>query len=79
MGDLATEINQPIPWTGVTGLLGLTGLVVGGQVELFATSFGLNELSPSYLYEITDSLSFTIASQSQGEQFSVLYSGDSET
>jgi len=64
---------------GVTGLLGLTGMVVGNQVELFATSYGLNELSSSFLYEITDSLSFTTASQSQGEQFSVLYSGDSQT
>ena len=36
---------------GVTGLYGLTGEVVNGQVELFATSYGLNELSPSYLYE----------------------------
>ena len=44
---------------GVTGLFGLTGEVVGGKVELFATSYGLNELSPSYLYEITDTLSYT--------------------
>src|SRR5262249_23183456 len=35
---------------GVTGLFGLTGLVVGNNVELFATSYGLNELSPSFLY-----------------------------
>ncbi|WP_347986187.1 hypothetical protein [Methylomonas sp. AM2-LC] len=45
---------------GVTGLFGLTGEVVtinGVQVvELFATSYGLNELSTSYLYEITDNL-----------------------
>ena len=34
----------------------------GGRrhVELFATSYGLNELSPSFLYEITDNLIFTI-------------------
>ncbi len=41
---------------GVTGLFGLTGEVVGGSVELFATSYGLNELSQSFLYEITDDL-----------------------
>ena len=58
---------------GVTGLLGLTGEVVNGQVELFATSYGLNELSPSYLYEITDNLSDTTIAQAGGESFSTLY------
>ena len=58
---------------GVTGLLGLTGQVVNGQVELFATSYGLNELSPSYLYEITDTLSFTSIGQAGNEQFNTLY------
>jgi hypothetical protein len=61
---------------GVTGLLGLTGKVVGSQVELFATSYGLNELSPSYLYEITDTLS---ATSGAGESFSTLYSADAGT
>lgn len=59
---------------GVTGLFGLTGEVVGNNVELFATSYGLNELSPSYLYEITDSLMATSASQVSGESFATLYS-----
>jgi len=58
---------------GVTGLFGLTGEVVGGNVELFATSYGLNELSQSYLYSITDSLSATSISQVGSEQFSTLY------
>ena len=64
---------------GVTGLFGLTGEVVGGQVELFATSYGLNELSPSYLYEITDTLADTLPSQVTGEQFTTLYSAPSDT
>jgi hypothetical protein len=55
---------------GVTGLFGLTGKVVGGQVELFATSYGLNELSPSFLYEITDTLSATTGA---GESFTTLF------
>jgi hypothetical protein len=63
---------------GVTGLFGLTGLVVGNQVELFATSYGLNELSPSFLYEITDLLNFTTASQASGESFVPLYSAPSD-
>jgi hypothetical protein len=58
---------------GVTGLFGLTGEVVGGNVELFATSYGLNELSQSYLYEITDTLSDTTISQASSEQFTTLY------
>ena len=59
---------------GVTGLFGLTGEVVNGQVELFATSYGLNELSPSYLYEITDTLSLTTIAQANlaNEQFTTL-------
>lgn len=64
---------------GVTGLLGLTGLVVGGSVELFATSYGLNELSPSFLYEITDQLSATSPAQIGGESFTTLYSGPNGT
>jgi hypothetical protein len=64
---------------GVTGLFGLTGQVVNGQVELFATSYGLNELSPSYLYEITDTLSDTTISQAGGENFTVLDSADPGT
>jgi len=59
---------------GVTGLFGLTGEVVDGQVELFATSYGLNELSQSSLYEITDNLSFTSISQTASESFTTLYS-----
>jgi hypothetical protein len=58
---------------GVTGLIGLTGKVIDGQVYLYATSYGLNELSQSYLYEITDTLSYTTISQAGSEQFSVLY------
>ena len=64
---------------GVTGLFGLTGLVVVDQVELFATSYGLNELSPSFLYEITDDINFTTIAQANasGESFNTLYSAPS--
>ena len=64
---------------GVTGLFGLTGEVVGNQVELFATSYGLNELSPSYLYEITDTLSDTTISQAASETFTTLYTAPGGT
>jgi hypothetical protein len=64
---------------GVTGLLGLTGKVVGGAVQLFATSYGLNELSTSLLFEITDTLSATSASQVTGEQFTTLLTASAGT
>jgi len=68
------QANSATPTAaGVTGLFGLTGQVVDGQVELFATSYGLNELSQSYLYEITDQLSFTTISQAANEGFATLY------
>lgn len=48
------DANSNTPTAGgVTGLFGLTGenVDVNGveEVELFATRYGLNELSPSYL------------------------------
>jgi hypothetical protein len=75
--------NTPIA-PGVTGLFGLTGEVVGGNVELFATSYGLNELSPSYLYEITDSLALgtsgtPLTVPPPGETFTTLYSAPTGT
>ena len=64
---------------GVTGLFGLAGEVVGGQVELFATSYGLNELSPSFLYGITDTLADTTIGQAGGETFTTLELGGANT
>jgi hypothetical protein len=63
---------------GVTGLFGLTGKVVGNQVELFATTYGLNELSPSYLVEITDNLSDTSITQAGGEAFTTLFAAPAD-
>jgi DNA/RNA endonuclease G (NUC1) len=44
---------------GVTGLYGLTGTVVGGQVMLYATTYSINDLDQTYLYGITDVLAAT--------------------
>lgn len=54
---------------GVTGLYGLTGKVVGNQVQLFATSSTIGDLDATYLYGITDALNGTTGA---GESFSVL-------
>lgn len=62
---------------GVTGLFGLTGQVVGDSVELFATSYGLNEESQSYLYEITDLLGASTVAQVASETFTELYTDSS--
>lgn len=46
---------------GTTGLIGLTGEVVDGQVELFATNATIGDLDPTYLFGITDDLTATTA------------------
>ena len=57
---------------GTTGLLGLTGKVVGSTVELFATNYTIGDLDPTFLYGITDTLADTAASQVTGESFAEL-------
>jgi hypothetical protein len=64
---------------GVTGLFGLTGEVVNGNVELFATSYGLNELSQSFLYEVTDSLANLNPTVAASEDFTTLETAASGT
>ena len=64
---------------GVSGLYGLTGKVVDGQVELFATSQTLADTDTSYLYGIMDTLSFTTASQASSESFATLETAAADT
>lgn len=42
--------------SGSTGLYALTGEVVGGNVELFATNYTIGDTDQTYLYGITDAL-----------------------
>lgn len=56
--------------SGTTGLIGLTGRVVGGEVQLFATNTTIGDLDPTYLYGIEDELGATALPT--GESFSVL-------
>ncbi len=58
--------------TGTSGLLGLTGIVSGNNVYLYTTNYTLNDLDYTYLYGITDNLTFTLASQAASETFSLL-------
>jgi hypothetical protein len=73
----ANSANPSAP--GVTGLFGLTGEVVGNQVELFATTYGLNELSPSELVEVTDTISNTNYTIGDAEAYNVLYDAPADT
>lgn len=63
--------------SGTTGLIGLTGSVVGGQVELFATNSTLGDLDPTFLYGITDALAATTLPTA--EAFSVLVAAAADT
>ena len=54
---------------GTTGLIGLTGQVVGDSVQLYATNATIGDLDQTYLYGITDSLSSTTGA---GESFATL-------
>jgi len=69
--DLVSN-NDDKTTDGVSGLYGLTGKVVGNQVELFATSSVLGDTDPTFLYGISDTLAFTTASQAAGEGFTTL-------
>ena len=68
---LSTGLNQVANTaaSGTTGLIGLTGTVVGGVVQLYATTETVGETDPSYLYGITDTLSSTTGA---GENFTLL-------
>jgi hypothetical protein len=58
---------------GTSGLLGLTGEVINGEVELFATNYTLSDLDLTYLYGITDVLSdTTLPTGASAEDFSEL-------
>lgn len=61
--------NTPANTSGATGLYGLTGYVSGTTVYLFATPYNINDLDPTYLYGITDSLS---ATTNPGTSFTLL-------
>ncbi len=63
--------------SGTTGLYGLTGEVVGNDVELFATNYTIGDLDQTYLYGITDVLADT--SNPGNESFSNLYTAPADT
>ncbi|UAK26437.1 PEPxxWA-CTERM sorting domain-containing protein [Sphingomonas nostoxanthinifaciens] len=62
--------------SGTTGLFGLTGTVIDGNVYLYATNSTIGDLDQSYLYAITDSLAATTL---PGETFSTIYTAAADT
>ena len=63
--------------TGTTGLIGLTGTVVGGNVILYASNETAAETDQTYLYGITDSLAATTLPV--GESFTLLETAAPDT
>ena len=63
--------------SGTTGLIGLTGKVVGNSVELFATNSTVGDLDQTYLYGITDSLGATTLPST--ESFTALMTAAADT
>jgi hypothetical protein len=61
---------------GTTGLLSLTGELVNGEVELFATNYTIGDTDPTFLFGITDLLS---ATSGAGESFTVLATAAADT
>lgn len=62
---------------GTSGLLGLTGQVVDGMVELFATNYTLGDTDQTYLYGISDLLS--AKTPAPDESFTVLATAAADT
>jgi len=58
--------------SGTSGLYGLAGTVSGSSVLLYATDTTLADLDPTHLFGITDTLSFTTASEAENETFTLL-------
>jgi autotransporter passenger strand-loop-strand repeat protein len=61
---------------GTTGLIGLTGTVIGGTVYLYATNATIGDLDQTYLYGIADTLNTTTET---GESFAILETAAPDT
>ncbi|WP_342165029.1 beta strand repeat-containing protein [Methylobacterium sp. SD21] len=61
---------------GTTGLIGLTGRVVGGTVELYATNSTVGDTDQTYVFGIHDQLA---ATSGAGESFVTLVTADENT
>jgi Divergent InlB B-repeat domain len=61
----------PANTSGMTGLYGLTGKVVGANVLLYATSSNISDMDVSYLFGITDVLAAT-TNPGASESFTIL-------
>jgi hypothetical protein len=70
-------VNNSTATSGTTGLIGLTGKVVGNQVELFATNSTIGDLDQTYLFGITDSLGTTTLPNN--ESFTTLVTAAADT
>ena len=58
---------------GTTGLIGLTGVVTGNTVQLYATNATVGDLNQTDLYGISDALAATTATAASNESFTTLF------
>jgi hypothetical protein len=65
--------------SGSSGLYALAAKVSGSSVLLYATDYTLTDLDPTHLYGVTDTLSFTTATQAASETFALLASAPSDS
>ena len=65
--------------TGTSGLLGMAATISGNNVYLYVTNYTLNDLDLTYLYGITDNLTYTTGSQASGETFTLLDTAPSDS
>ena len=70
------QIVQAGAAAGTTGLIGLTGKVIGDAVELYATNQTVGDLDQKYLFGITDSIS---ATTNAGTSFTTLVTAAPDT
>ena len=75
--SLGLDLVPDTATSGTSGLIGLTGVVSGGTVTLYATNETIGDLDPTYLYTITDTLSAT--SPAPGQAFTVVTSAAPDT
>jgi hypothetical protein len=83
--NLAYTLHQGLPLvlntssTGATGLYGLAATITNGMVQLYATSYSINDLDPTFLYGIGDTLSYKTANQAASETFTQLAAAPSDS
>ncbi len=76
LGLVKNPTNSPGDTSGSTGLYGLAGVVSSGTAYLYVTNYTINDLDPTYLYGISDTLTTTT---NPGTSFTLLDSAPQDS